>query len=133
MGKYDDIINLNRPVSTRHRPMPVENRAAQFMPFAALTGYDDEVSEAGRYTLDRIELSEDKKAEINERLLEIQEALLPHSAQSAVITYFVPDKNKNGGEYITDQVLIAKIVPQKKCLILDEKTEIKIEDILAIE
>ncbi len=48
MGKYDDIINLDRPISKNHRPMPIENRAAQFAPFAALTGYDDAIAEAAR-------------------------------------------------------------------------------------
>lgn len=133
MGKYDDIINLTRPISKNHTPMPLENRAAQFMPFAALTGYDDEVSEAGRFVVEKAELTEEKKEEINKKLLEIMDSLNNDAEVRTILTYFVPDLLKTGGEYVTRSVLITKIDTDRRCLILNDKSIIHIDDIAAIE
>ncbi|WP_029324504.1 hypothetical protein [Butyrivibrio sp. AE3004] len=133
MGNYDDIINKTRPISKKHSPMPLENRAAQFMPFAALTGYDEEVSEAGRFTTSKIELTEEQKSEINEKLMEILALIESGSDSYVVITYFVPDALKDGGHYITIPVHIIKIDTFNKNLVLEDKSVILIDDILAIE
>ncbi|WP_242876657.1 YolD-like family protein [Butyrivibrio sp. ob235] len=113
--------------------MPLQNRAAQFMPFAALVGYDDEVSEAGRFTREKIELTEEKQSELNEKLTEMINSHEPGDTLSATVTYFVPDGLKDGGEYVTKQVNIGKIDTFKRCLVLDDKSVILIEDIISIE
>ena len=96
---YDDIINLPRHVSEARPRMPVYDRAAQFSPFAALTGYEAAVAETGRLTDRKAELDEGEKESINERLNLIQENLDKRPEIS--VTYFVPDKKKAGGEYVT--------------------------------
>ena len=131
MGKYDDIINLQRPISKNHRPMPVENRAAQFAPFAALTGYDDAVEETARLTDRRIELSEEMKQDLDNILMEIRNT---HSPDKNVrVTYFVPDLLKEGGEYVTEDVIIKKVDDLSRQIILSDKRIIKIDDILRME
>ena len=91
-GNYDNIINLPHHVSPTRTPMPMEDRAAQFSPFAALTGYDDAVRETARLTGRRIELDEYEKAAVNEKLLYLSRHIkeLPR----ACITYFVPDEKR---------------------------------------
>ncbi|SEL21211.1 MULTISPECIES: hypothetical protein [unclassified Butyrivibrio] len=133
MDKYAEIINHEKPISKKHPPMPLQNRAAQFMPFAALVGYDDEVSEAGRFTREKIELTEEKQSELNEKLTEMINSHEPGDTLSATVTYFVPDGLKDGGEYVTKQVNIGKIDTFKRCLVLDDKSVILIEDIISIE
>lgn len=103
MGKYDDIINLPHHESSIHRPMPPENRAAQFAPFAALTGHEEAIAETARLTQRRILLSDDEKARIARRL---NHAILHKSNVS--IKYFCPDNNKEGGEYKTVKGKILK-------------------------
>ena len=96
-GKYDDILNMTRPVSLKHTPMPIAERAAQFAPFAALTGYDDAIDETGRYTADMAELSEDAK-----ELLDRKQTFLLHiidEKPEITVMYFLPDAKKSGGEY----------------------------------
>ena len=131
MGKYDDIIDKERPVSLRHHPMPIENRAAQFAPFAALTGYDDAVEETARYTDEKKELTAEKKQELEEALLELTRDLGVNNR--ARVTYFVPDKLKPGGEYVTRVLEIRRIDEYKRSLVLMDKTEVRLDDILAIE
>ena len=97
MNKYQDILYLARPVSKVHQPMSKSNRAAQFSPFAALTGYEAAVQETARLTTDKITLSEDQIQIINSVLNEISQ-YLPHSPY-VQITYFEPDKRKQGGSY----------------------------------
>ena len=97
MNKYQDILYLARPVSKVHQPMSKSNRAAQFSPFAALTGYEDAVQETARLTTNKITLSEDQIQIINSVLNEISQ-YLPDSPY-VQITYFEPDKRKQGGSY----------------------------------
>ena len=97
MNKYQDILYQARPVSKVHQPMSKSNRAAQFSPFAALTGYEDAVQETARLTTDKIALSEDQIQIINSVLNEISQ-YLPDSPY-VQITYFEPDKRKQGGSY----------------------------------
>ena len=99
MGKYDDIINMSHHVSKRHPQMSLEARSAQFAPFAALTGYEDAVSETGRLTSDKIELSEDERVILDRKLKIIQDNIAEEP--SVFITYFIPDIFKEGGSYVT--------------------------------
>ena len=95
--KYDDIIGLERPVSLKHQRMPKADRAAQFAPFAALTGYDDAIDETGRYTDNMAELSEDAR-----EVLDRKQMFLKHiidEKPEITVSYFVPDGKKSGGEY----------------------------------
>lgn len=130
MGKYDDIINLPHHVSKTRPKMPLEQRSAQFAPFAALTGYEDEISETGRLTTDRIELNEEAKQLLDRTLQAITKRI---STQPAVtITYFVPDTKKDGGAYITVSGNIKKIDKYKNIILLTDKTEIPIKEIINI-
>ena len=131
MNKYNDIINMERPISKKHAPMPLENRAAQFMPFAALTGYDDAVEETARLTTAKIELSEEKKAELDLALADINLQINTHPL--AQITYFVPDETKAGGAYVTISENIRKMDSVARVLVLQDKSTISIDDILSIE
>jgi hypothetical protein len=97
--KYDDIINMPHHVSQSRPQMPRRNRAAQFAPFAALTGYEEAVAESARLTDGRIELCEDDAEELNKKiqLIRARIACEPYCE----VTYFVPDRHKSGGKYIT--------------------------------
>lgn len=97
-GKYDDIIHLPRPVSRRHAPMTMIDRAAQFSPFAALTGYDAAIQETGRLTDGYVTLDESEKETLNQRLQLIRESL--EDQPEVTITYFRPDERKAGGAYV---------------------------------
>ncbi|MEG2421569.1 MAG: hypothetical protein RSB55_08455, partial [Oscillospiraceae bacterium] len=92
---YDDMLHLPHHVSEKHPSMPMLDRAAQFSPFAALTGYDAAVKETARLTDRRVELDEGEKEAIDQRLTLVQERL-PDPTE-VTITYFVPDKKKAGG------------------------------------
>ena len=91
-GKYDDIINLPRHVSKKHPQMSLEARSAQFAPFAALTGYDEQIQETARITSKRKELNEELKEILNEKLQKIQEKI--NLKPELTITYFIPDLKK---------------------------------------
>ena len=127
MSKYDDIINLKRPVS-RRMPMSITNRAAQFAPFSALTGYDEAIKETSRITSEKHELSDCKIEIINKKLNEIKN----NGIRRVKITYFVKDDKKDGGEYITEEVDIKKIdIYNEKLVCL--KVSISFDDILEID
>ena len=129
-GKYDDIIHMERPASRHHVPMPLENRAAQFAPFAALTGYDDAVDEAARITGSRIELSEEMKGELDMKLSEIASHIAEHPEVS--VTYFVPDLHKDGGEYVTVTGAVRKINLTERQIVLENIGAISIDDVLEL-
>ncbi|MGN1423094.1 MAG: hypothetical protein ACI4XA_06945 [Oscillospiraceae bacterium] len=95
--QYDDIIDLPHHVSSKRAPMPALARAAQFSPFAALTGYDDAITETGRYTEERRELSDDEKEKLDDRLRLLIESTGDYP--EVHITYFRPDETKPGGSY----------------------------------
>lgn len=131
MGAYDDIINLPHHVSLRHPPMPKADRAAQFSPFAALTGFEGEIRETQRLTDSRVELCEDEQANLDLRLRSLENAL-PLRPQVA-ITYFVPDKRKAGGNYITVSGTIKKFDRMERNITLLDGTIIPIQAILQVE
>ncbi|MEY8432419.1 hypothetical protein AALC75_18200 [Lachnospiraceae bacterium 48-42] len=131
MHKYDDIIDLPHHVSKTHPQMPAADRAAQFAPFAALAGHHESVKEAARLTEEMAELDELVKAEINEKLQNIQKNLSQKPEVS--ITYFVPDARKEGGSYVTVTGGVKKVDTYKKILILTDGTYIPIDKIAGIE
>lgn len=107
MSKYDDIINLERPISNKRTPMSIESRAAQFAPFSALTGYSEAVKETARLTDNKKILSDGIKEVINEKINYIKNNL--KSIGEVQITYFIKDKKKSGGKYTTITGLVKKI------------------------
>ena len=131
MRKYDDIIDLPHHVSETHPPMSRADRAAQFSPFAALTGYDAAVRETARVTERRIELDEGVKAELNARLNCILEHLSEHPQVS--LTYFVPDEKKSGGAYRTVTGTVRKLDSVAKTLTLADGTVVPMEEMVHVE
>lgn len=127
---YDDIINLPHHISKKHRPMPRETRAAQFAPFAALTGYENDVNEAARYTSEKRELGEYEAERLNRSINKIRENIRDNP--EAVITYLKPDEKKAGGEYLNIKGRVKKIDDYDRALILTDGTVIAFEDILDI-
>lgn len=128
---YDDIIHLPHHVSPTHPQMSMLNRAAQFSPFAALTGHDDAIRETARITEEKHELDEYEKNEINSMLNEIMEHIGEDFPLS--ITYFVPDDAKAGGAYETISGIVRKLDTYKHVLYLRGGKEIPIEDIFKID
>lgn len=128
--KYDDIIDMPHHVSKMRPHMPIEDRAAQFSPFAAMVGHDDAIEETARLTDARIELDEDRKARINEKLLLIAENL--GADKEVTITYFVPDEMKAGGEYVTKVGMVKKIDVDARVLVMVDDEKIEIEEIVEI-
>ena len=130
-GPYDDILYRSRPVSTTHPPMSQADRAAQFSPFAALTGYEAAVRETARLTQGRMTLSEEEKESINRVLLYLQDHL---SEQPPVlVTYFLPDQKKDGGAYLTLRGTLRRIAPLERQLLLTDGTQIPIDDITQLQ
>lgn len=126
-GKYDDIINLPHHVSDYHKPMPLENRAAQFAPFAALSGHEDAIAETSRITEAFKELSEQEKNLISKRLNYGME-----KGSSFRIKYFCPDKRKSGGSYNCISGKIKKKDENENLLIMEGGEEIPINFISEI-
>ncbi len=126
---YDDIIGLPHPVSARHPQMSLHDRAAQFSPFAALSGYEDAVGEAGRLTSEKIELGEDAKAVLNTCLARLAACDRPWAA----VTFFVPDSLKPGGEYRMVAGTVKRVDSDTRCVWMADGVRIPIEDIWRIE
>ncbi|MDD4767079.1 MAG: hypothetical protein PHF87_05775 [Desulfotomaculaceae bacterium] len=127
---YDDIINLPHHTSATRPRMSAHDRAAQFSPFAALTGYHAAINETARLTDQRIELDEYSKADLNQRLGLIQDQMDQQPEVS--ITYFQPDKKKSGGAYITAGGCVKKIDEYERTVLMQDATKIPIDDILEI-
>ena len=128
--EYDDIINLPHHQSKIHKPMSREERAAQFAPFAALTGHDAALKETERLTEEKKNIDENYKSILNEKLLDIQRKIKSEPLVS--ITYYIPDIKKDGGKYITITDYVKKISPYEKVIVLKNKTKIKFQDIIEI-
>ena len=129
-GNYDDIIALPHPEPRTHPRMSLHDRAAQFSPFAALTGHSAAIAETGRLTDSRITLDESEMARVDAALQRLQE-LLP-SRPTASITYFVPDERKAGGSYQTVTGTVRRIDTVNGVLLLTDRREIPIADIFDI-
>ena len=124
--KYADIINQPHHVSRNHPQMSMADRAAQFSPFAALTGYDAAIAEADRLTDERPILDESAKQEISNLL----QLAATDSNLVLNIVYFVPDAHKTGGSYMEIFGRIKKLIPHEKRLIMGYGTKIPLEDIV---
>lgn len=128
---YDDIINMPHHQSTKHPPMSMSARAAQFAPFSALVGYDEQVAEAGRLTDTQIVLNEDQLVELNHQLQTLNSILDKNPV--VTITYFVPDRHKEGGRYVTSTSCVKKIDCFHRLLVLSDTTEIGLDYVAKIE
>ena len=135
--KYDDIINLPHHVSIRHPQMSLSDRAAQFSPFAALTGHGAAIKETGRLTDEWVELNEDRKNLLDEKLQMIRESLVSakgrQSSSEIMFTYFQPDEKKSGGAYLSIQGKVRKIDEYNQRVILEDGTALTIEYIAGME
>ena len=128
--KYDDIIDLPRPVCKRSSRMTNYDRAAQFSPFAALTGFEAAIEESGRLTDTRVELDEMEKLQLNEVLQEIQQMLPSQPAITA--TYFVYDERKAGGAYVTVQGRVKKLDDHSGSILLTDGRVIPIRETIGL-
>ena len=128
MTEYDDIIDLPRPKS-KHEPMPMSDRAAQFSPFAALTGYGDAIDETARLTDHRIELSEEERTELDYK----QQYLSTLDSPTVTVTYFVPDERKSGGAYVTDTGALKRIDEVERAMVFADGTRVDMDEVVGIE
>lgn len=128
--RYDDIINLPHHVSKKHPPMSLLNRAAQFSPFAALTGHSEAVRETARLTDSFIELGEDRKRQLDEQLQRIRENLEREPEIEAV--YFQPDDKKDGGAYVTVCGRVKRISEYERRIIFTDGTSLPIDYLFSI-
>lgn len=130
-NNYDDIIDLPHHVSATRPQMSMMDRAAQFSPFAALTGYDAAIKETARLTDQKIDLDDYEKEEINDKIQLITEHL--GEDFEVVITYFQPDSRKSGGAYVDAVGIVKKIDEYDRVIILQDGKKIPIDDILDID
>lgn len=145
MGNYDDIIGLDHHVSRVHPQMSRADRAAQFSPFAALTGYGEAIRETGRLTEERVELDEDVKERLDEKLRMLQHRIeergqkrMPsyeggYDYPEASITYFRPDDRKEGGSYVTVAGRVKKIDAYGQMVVMADGMRIPVGDIVGVE
>ena len=128
---YADIINLPHPVSKKHPPMSRPERAGQFSPFAALTGYDEKIDESARLTLSRGENGDDETENINAALANIARSI--RKKPTVTLTYFKPDERKEGGSFETLTARAVKIDILSGTLTLENGPVIPFDDIREIE
>ena len=128
--QYDDIINMEHHKSKKHPPMSLYARSAQFAPFAALTGYEDAVRETAREVGDRIEIDDELKNILDGKIQILTEKI--KTKPEVVFTYFIPDLTKEGGKYIIVTGIVKKIDTYNQNIILEDKTEIPINEIIDI-
>ena len=126
---YDDMLDMPHPTSEKHPRMSGIARAAQFAPFAALSGFEELVREEARVTEERTELAEEEKLRIGEI---ISEAIAEGDGRELSITYFVSDKYKKGGSYLTRVGIPASFDAHRRVLIMKDGTEILIDDITGV-
>lgn len=127
---YNDIVNLSHHVSQKHIQMSIEERAAQFAPFAALTGFSEEIKEAERLTNERKAIDENLREKLDRKLQIIKNIL--HINPLVTFTYFVNDLKKEGGDYITVTEKVKRINNYKKVIVLENNIEIPISEIIDI-
>ena len=131
MNKYDDIISLPCPTSSKHPRMSAHARAAQFSPFAALTGHEAAIAETARMTDRKIEISDDAKEILDERLSYLISMI--DSSPEITVTYFVADKRKSGGAYIAYTGNLCFVDGMKRTMLFSDGTVISIDDVYDIE
>ena len=130
MLRDQELLEMERPVSARHAPMRRCDRAAQFAPFAALSGFDETVQEAGRLTQAQIELAENGREALNDALVRLA-ARLPEQPEVR-LTYFQPDAKKSGGTYRTILTRVRRLDAPAQVLVLTDGTRIPFDALLSI-
>ena len=128
---YFDIINLPHHVSRNHPQMPMEARAAQFAPFAALTGYDTVIHETARQTDKQVELEEYDNERLNRIFSELMDSLEEHPV--VTVSYFKPDEHKAGGAYVTVTGQLKKIDTYEQLIVMEDGTAIPIGNIMDLQ
>ena len=131
MKGYEDIINLPHHISPTRQQMPMSDRAAQFSPFAALTGYDAAIKETGRLTDERIELDEEALTALDMKYQILMDAF--DDAPEVTITFFQPDKRKAGGKYLTATGAVKKVDDFGRRITMQDGAKIPMDDVLSIE
>ena len=128
--KYDDIIHYPHHVSEKHPRMSLYDRAAQFSPFAALTGHEAAIRETARLTQSRVQLDEDSRSVLDEKLHLLRGWAGKQGGPVLSITYFQPDGKKSGGKYITAEGKVKKIKEYEKVIVLEDDREIPMREII---
>ena len=131
MNQYEDIINLPHHVSPTRPQMPMSDRAAQFAPFAALTGYDAAIKETGRLTDEKIELDEEALTALDMKYQFLMDAL--DDAPEVTITYFQPDERKAGGKYVSAVGVVRKVDDFERRITMQDSARIPMDDVLSID
>ena len=131
LEKYNTIMNLQHHVSKTRPQMPMSDRAAQFAPFAALTGYDSAIKETGRLTDEKIELDEESLTALDMKYQLLIDAF--DDAPEVTITYFRPDERKTGGKYITATGAVKKVDDFERLITMQDGTKIPMDDVLSID
>ena len=129
--KYSKLKNITRPQYPDLPPMSIEDRAAQFSPFAAVVGYDDAVEETARYTDSMIELSEDEVVLLNGALARLRESI--DEKPQIRVSYFVPDDKKDGGEYVSKTGIVKRIDEYENVLIFTDGDKVAVSSIIKVE
>lgn len=124
-GRYDDIIRLPHHVSQSRKQMSLADRAAQFSPFAALTGYDAAICEAGRLTDSQVDFAADGKEILDEKLRCLSRRV--EERPEVILTHFVPDARKTGGAYVNTAGRVKKIDAYQKMILMEDGTEISFD------
>ena len=128
--EYEDILDHPRHISNTRAQMPISDRAAQFSPFAALTGYDAAIKETAKQTADWIELDEESKMILDRRLMEVKNHI--KEKPEVTVTYFQPDVKKSGGAYVTITKNVKKINEYERLIIFTDGSFIPIDQIYDI-
>ena len=131
MNQYEDIINLPHYVSPTRPQMPMSDRAAQFAPFAALTGYDSAIKETGRLTDERIELDEEALTALDMKYQLLMDAF--DVAPEVTITYFQPDERKVGGKYVSAVGTVKKVNDFERQITMQDGSKIPMDEVLSID
>ena len=130
-GPYDDMLNLPHPTSARHPRMSLSDRAAQFAPFAALSGHSAALVETARLTDRRLELDEDQKAALDLKQQMLMDRIDEHP--DVAVTWFQPDGKKDGGRYVTTTGRLKRIDEVERVLVMEDKTTVPLDDVISID
>ena len=130
-SKYEEIMKHPHHVSKTRPQMPMSDRAAQFAPFAALTGYDSAIKETGRLTDEKIELDEEALTALDMKYQILMDAF--DDAPEVTITFFQPDERKAGGKYVSAVGTVKKIAPPERRITMQDGAKIPMDDVLSIE
>lgn len=131
MSKYDDMLSLPHPTSAVHPRMPVRDRAAQFAPFAALTGHEEAIGETACLTQPFVEPDESEREELDRRLALLLAQPMPRP--QVRLTWFVPDEKKEGGRYVTADAVVLRADPVARVLVTADGESIPLRALVALE